>query len=111
MRDYKLYLEDTVEAINRIEEYIQNLTFEDFSKNKLVLDAVVRNLEIIGEACRSIPEDIRRRYPDVEWKKIVGLRNILIHQYFGIDTELIWDIVKNKLPDLKHKVKQMLNDL
>lgn len=108
MRDYRLYLEDILEAISRIEEYTQGLSFEEFAKNNLVIDAVVRNLEIIGEACRSLPEEIRQRNPDVEWRKIIGLRNILIHQYFGVDIEIVWDIVKNKLPDLKLKIKRIL---
>ncbi|MHA1626469.1 MAG: HepT-like ribonuclease domain-containing protein [Candidatus Asgardarchaeia archaeon] len=111
MRDYKLYLEDVLEAINRIEEYTKSLTFEDFSENKLVVDAVVRNLEVIGEACRSLPEEIRWKHSDIEWRKIIGLRNILIHQYFGIDVELIWDVVKTKLPELKLRIEQILDDL
>ncbi len=108
MRDYRLYLEDILEAINRIEEYTRSLSFEEFAKNNLVIDAVVRNLEIIGEACRSLPEEIRQKNPDIEWRKIIGLRNILIHQYFGIDIDILWDIVKKKLPDLKLKIKRIL---
>lgn len=111
MRDYRLYLDDILEAIQRIEEYTANMDFEDFAENRLVINAVIRNLEIIGESCRALPEEIGERYPDVEWCKIVGLRNILIHQYFGVDVELVWDIVKNKLPELEIKIKEMKRDL
>ena len=88
-------------AIERIEEYTEGLDFDDFLENKLVQDAVVRRLEIIGEAVKIIPEDIRNKKPEIEWRKIAGLRDILIHAYFGIDFDIIWDIVKNKLPELR----------
>ncbi len=71
---------------------------------------MVRNLEVIGEAIKNVPEDVRVRYPDVEWKRIAGLRDILIHEYFGIDTVIIWDIILNKLPFLETQVKQILNE-
>ena len=74
-------------------------------------DGVVRNLEIIGEAVKNIPEDVKRDNPDVEWRKIAGLRDILIHAYFGIDVEVVWDIVKNKVPKLKEKVENILSKL
>ncbi|MBM4324677.1 MAG: DUF86 domain-containing protein [Deltaproteobacteria bacterium] len=74
------------------------------------MDAVVRNLEIIGEAIKKLPEDIRLKYPEVEWKKIAGLRDILIHEYFGVDHEIIWDIIQNKLPLLKEQIRQMLGE-
>ncbi|WP_048094601.1 HepT-like ribonuclease domain-containing protein [Geoglobus ahangari] len=111
MRDYRLYIDDILEAIQRIEEYTAGMDFEDFAENRLVVDAVVRNLEIIGESCRALPREIREKYPDIEWRKIVGLRNILIHQYFGVDLELVWDIVKNKLPELEIKIKEIKRDL
>ena len=98
MRDYRLYIEDILEAIEKIEEYTEGITLEEFRINKMVVDAVVRNLEIIGEACRAFPPEIREKHPEVEWRKIIGLRNILIHQYFGIDTELIWDIIQKQVP-------------
>ena len=84
-RDYKVYLDDILEASARIRNYTSGLTLEGFKNDTKTLDAVVRNLEVIGEATKKVPDDVRSRYPDVEWKKIAGLRDILIHEYFGID--------------------------
>ncbi len=108
MRDCKLYLEDILEAVEKIEEYTKSLTRIKFYQNSLVIDGVVRNLEIIGEAAKHIPAPVKRKISGIEWKKIVGLRNILIHEYYGVDTEIIWDIMKEKLPDLKYQIKQYL---
>jgi len=108
MRDYKLYLEDILQAIEKIEKYTKGLTGEEIKKQDLVVDGVVRNLEIVGEAVKNIPADIKDKCADVEWKKIAGLRDILAHAYFGVDSEILWDIVKNKLPDLKVKISRLL---
>ncbi|MFA5111096.1 MAG: HepT-like ribonuclease domain-containing protein, partial [Desulfobaccales bacterium] len=80
----------------------------DFCNDAKTIDAVIRNLEIIGEAARRLPEEIRIKFPDVEWHKIISLRNILIHEYPGIDLETIWDIIENKLPPVKIQVKEIL---
>ena len=104
MRDYKLYLDDILEATKRIEKYTKGFTLEKLKKDNLTIDGVVRNLEIIGEAVKNIPADIKDKYPDIEWKKIAGLRDILAHEYFGIDLEILWDIIENKLPDLKKEI-------
>ncbi|WP_066633208.1 HepT-like ribonuclease domain-containing protein [Desulfolucanica intricata] len=103
-RDYKAYLSDIIGAVNKIERYTNNLSFQDFLQNELVQDGVVRNLEIIGEAVKKIPDHIKRKKPDIEWKKIAGLRDILIHDYFGIDVVIVWDIIKNKIPVLKKNI-------
>lgn len=108
-RDFKIFLKDIIEAISRIETYTKDFSFEDFCGNKLVQDGVVRNLEIIGEAIKHVPEEIRNKYPDLEWKKIAGLRDILIHAYFGIDHDIVWDVVTNKIPELKEQVLRILS--
>ncbi len=111
MRDYRLYLEDILKAIRSIDKYTKDLTFQKFKRNNLVVDAVVRNLEIIGEAAKNIPANIRKKSSDIEWKKISGLRDILAHEYFGVDMEILWDIITNKLPNLKEKVSKLSKEI
>ncbi len=107
-RDYKVYLEDILEATRKARRYARGMSAKKLAKDAKTLDAVIRNLEIIGEAVKNVPDEIRSKYPDADWKKIAGLRDILIHQYFGIDVEIIRDIVRNKLPVLEKNVKQIL---
>lgn len=107
-RDYNVYFEDIISAILNIQEYTKDLSFQEFSENKLVKDAVIRNLEIIGEAVKSMPEKIKEMHPEIEWREIAGLRDILIHRYFEVNVKILWDIVKNKLPNLKDKISQIL---
>ncbi|MCS4541746.1 MAG: DUF86 domain-containing protein [Euryarchaeota archaeon] len=110
-REHRAYLKDILEAIRKIERYTENITFEQFVKDELIQDGVVRNLEIIGESVKNIPDDVKSKKPEVEWKKIAGLRDILIHAYFGMDVDILWDIVKNKVPELKEKIKEVLSEL
>jgi len=107
-RDYKSYLNDILDAIDRIEKYTEKLSIDDFSESNLYQDAVVRNLEIIGEAVKHIPNNLRDKYTDIEWKKIAGLRDILAHMYFGIDIEIVWDVIQNKIPELKEQINLIL---
>lgn len=106
-RDYKIQLEDMLEAARRIEKYIGGISESEFYSDTKTFDAVIRNLEVIGEASKNIPAKVKDKTLDIEWKKIAGLRDILIHEYFGIDEEIVWDVVKNKIPDLIESLKKL----
>jgi uncharacterized protein with HEPN domain len=107
-KDYKPFLEDTLDAIRKIRDYTDGLSLQAFAADAKTFDAVIRNLEIIGEAVKQIPEDIRSLHPEVEWKRIGRLRDILIHQYFGVDVQIVWDIVQNKLALLERATTTLL---
>jgi len=107
----KVYLEDILDSIKKIESYTSQLSYNDFTMNTLVVDAVVRNLEIIGEAVKKIPPEVKKKYPEVEWKKIAGLRDILIHEYSGVNLYIVWDVVSNKLPQLKSSIQKIYTAL
>ena len=110
-RDSRVYLEDILEAAGKITKYIAGMDLTAFTTDSKTQDAVVRNLEIIGEAVRALPEEIRALRPEVDWRRISGLRNILIHEYFGVDLTIVWDIVQNKVPELEAAVRSMLAGL
>jgi uncharacterized protein with HEPN domain len=97
-RAYVLYLEDMYESMLRIHEYTEDVSFAEFRENNLVVDAVLRNLEIIGEASKNVPVSIKQKYPQLPWKEMYGLRNFVAHEYFGIDFENIWKIITDELP-------------
>ncbi len=107
-REYLLFLKDILDSISKIEKYTKGLSFEELKNNEMVLDAVIRNFEIIGEAAKNIPKDIKGKYPDVEWKEAAGFRDVLIHDYFGIDLEAVRDTIKNNLPSLRKHVKEVV---
>lgn len=99
-RDPRVYVEDILEAIRRIDSYTSGLDFIAFTKNPMAIDAVVRNLEVLGEAAGRIPEDIRAGAPGIEWRKIIALRNVLAHEYFGVHNKIVWDVIVDKLGPL-----------
>ena len=107
-RDYKVYLEDILEAIRKIEQFTASFSSKAFAEDAKTFDAVIRNLEIIGEAVKNVPESVRAKHPQVEWKKIAGLRDMLIHEYFGVDADIVWDVVQNKLPPFKNQIAPLL---
>lgn len=107
-RGYKVYLQDIIEAIKKIEKYTKGMSYSRFKKNGQTVDAVVRNLEIIGEAAKNVPREFRVKHNNIEWRKIAGLRDILIHDYFGIDLDILWDVIQNKLSNLKKDVSRII---
>ena len=110
MRSYLLYLEDILKSAAKVQRYTDGMSFEDFLADERTLDAVVRNLEIIGEAAKNVPEEVRQSYPEIEWRKIAGLRDILSYTYFNISEAILWDVVQNKVPPLAEQVKQILEN-
>jgi len=107
-RDWKLLFEDILECTDRIEEYTRALDYSDFVKNSMVIDAVVRNIEIIGEASNRVPDDLQNKFDTIPWNQLRGIRNRIIHEYFGVDLNIIWHIVKNDIPPLKKQINQAL---
>lgn len=107
-REWKLFIEDILESIELIESYVAGMDFDNFKDDRKTVDAVVRNFEIIGEASRNIPDEIKNKHQDIDWKGMVGLRNRIAHGYFGINLTIIWEILKKELPPLKEKIKQIL---
>ncbi|HUT31038.1 MAG TPA: DUF86 domain-containing protein [Sedimentisphaerales bacterium] len=108
-RPIDLLLNDIRQAIDRIEEYIENLSFDGFSDDQKSADAVVRNLEIMGEAAKRLPQELKEKYSEIEWHKVVGLRHRIVHEYFGIDLEIIWQILQKDLPELKQQIQQVIS--
>ena len=105
----KTRLQHIFDAIIEIESYIKNCTFAEFQNNMMMQRACVNLLEIIGEAANHISKWMKTDYPEIEWREITDLRNLLIHEYFGIDTNIVWDIISNDLPTLKIKINEILN--
>jgi uncharacterized protein with HEPN domain len=107
-RDYRFYLEDIGESCQKVLRYTRGLALEQFVNDEKTFDAVVRNLEIIGEAAKHVPLQVRSRHPNVEWSKIAGLRDVVAHEYFGLDEDILWDIVQNQVPTLLDHVLRIL---
>jgi uncharacterized protein with HEPN domain len=111
VRDYRDYLQDIFDAVNDIENFVDNMTYEEFIKDRKTLNAVVRSIEIIGEASKNIPETMKAKHKELPWKQMAGMRDKLIHAYFGVDVETLWKAVKENIPPLRQSIQQMLKDL
>jgi len=110
-RKEMLFIEDILGNILLIEKSIENLSKSKFITNKLVIDATVRRLEIIGEAVKNISEKVKTKYPKIEWKKIAGTRDTIIHAYFSVDLDIVWNIIKKDLPKLKRQMEKIKEEI
>lgn len=107
-REWGYRVKDILGAISKIEKYTENMTLSEFRKSSLVIDAVVRNFEIIGEASNNIPKSIQLLYPEVPWKQMTEMRNFLIHEYFGVDVHTVWQTAQKHLPPLKTQLLKLV---
>jgi len=110
-RDYRLYLDDILEAINKIERYTEGLNLEQFMKDDKTIDAVIRNFMIIGEAAKRIPSNIRKKYQNIPWKEMAGMRDKLAHEYFGIKFDIVWETIRKRLPQVQPLIEEVLRQM
>ncbi len=110
-REYEDYLGDLLDAIEKIQNFTKDLELEGFKQDDKTKFAVIRGLEIIGEATKHISEEVRIKYPDVPWKEMAGMRDVLAHDYFGVDEETVWLTAKEKIPQLKPSIEKILTEM
>jgi uncharacterized protein with HEPN domain len=108
-RDVHVYLQDILDACEKIRRYTGEMTLDQFGSDDKTVDAVIRNLEIIGEAARQVPSEIRAATSAIEWQRIAAMRNVLIHAYFGVDVEIVWDVITTKVPEMQSALRQLLD--
>lgn len=109
-RKIKLYLDDLLESIHLIEEYTNGIDEITFEENSQIQDSVIRRLEIIGEAVKRLPEELKDKHPQIPWKEIGGLRDVLIHEYFGVSISRVWKVIIDDLPKLKEQIEEIIKD-
>lgn len=110
-RNWQLYLDDMIECCYDIQNFTAGIWFELFVDTRVIFNATLRSLEVLGEAAKHIPPDVREQMPGVEWSRIIGMRNILAHDYSGVSMKIVWDVVQNKIPDLERMLRDYRNSI
>ena len=111
MKDDLAFIKHILDSINAIEEFSKNMNKDKLMSDRLKRSAIVREIEIIGEAVKNMSESLKNKHPEIEWKEIVGTRDKMVHHYFGVDLNIVWDIIKINLPDLKIKILRIKRDM
>jgi uncharacterized protein with HEPN domain len=110
-RDLNLFIRDILESINAIEEFSKNINKKELISNRLKQSAIIREIEIIGEAAKNIPNSFREKYPNIQWHEIAGMRDVIIHGYFRVDLDAVWNVIKKDLPILKKQMQKIKKDM
>ena len=110
-REYGDYIQDIIDSVKEVEDFTKGVSFEAFKDDKKTINAVIRSLEVMGEAAKKIPDAIRKKYPEIPWKEMAGIRDKLIHEYHGVDLEIIWKVVKEELPPVKPLFLKLLKEV
>lgn len=106
-RDYRLFVKDILDSITKIQKYLEGVSYDRFVEDEKTIDAVVRNFEIIGEAANNLPQDIKNKCSDIPWREVIGMRNKIIHEYFGVDTDIVWETAFKFLPSVKSTLENL----
>ncbi len=110
-KEYGDYIQDILDSITDIDEFTEGMSFEEFLSDKKTVNAVIRSLEVIGEAAKKIPDTLRDKSQDIPWKKIAGMRDKLIHEYFGVDLDIVWKTIQDEMPSLRDAVEALQRDI
>jgi len=110
LKEYEPYLRDVLDRIAKIRRYIEGYDYESFCDDEKTSDAVIRNIEVIGEAIRHVPDDLRQKYPKIPWRQIAGMRDKLIHDYLGVDLEYVWNVASMRIDELEADIKGILEE-
>jgi uncharacterized protein with HEPN domain len=111
IRNHTLFIKDLLECINKIEDFVGEMSFDEFMNDEKTKSAVVREIEVMGEAVKNIPSSLRERYKDIPWNQIAKTRDKIIHFYFGVDYEIVWRVIRERLPEIKPSLEKMLKEM
>jgi uncharacterized protein with HEPN domain len=110
-REYGDYIEDILDSISAIEEFVKGMNFEDFAEDRKTIFAVVRGIEVIGEAAKHMPKSIRDEYPEIPWRDMAGMRDKVVHEYFGVDLKVVWKTATDHIPEIRPLIQKVLENM